>query len=63
MCGRTIVASDTWINGSADKGYALEIIRETLGLNLEYLTAMMDTDLERQKEEGNYEKTESEPAQ
>lgn len=41
-----IVGSDTWINGSADRGYAMEIIRESLGLNFGYLTALMDPDLE-----------------
>ena len=32
---RPIVASDTWIDGSL-RGYAIEAIREGLGLNLEY---------------------------
>lgn len=41
---RPCIASDTWINGSADRGYALEIIREALGLNLVYLTALMKTE-------------------
>ena len=36
-----IVPSDEWVNGHADRGYALEIIREGLGLNLEYLTQLM----------------------
>lgn len=57
---RPIQESDTWIDGSADRGYAVEIIREALGLNLEYFTAIMNTDMVREKEEGNYEKTESE---
>lgn len=36
-----IVKSDEWIQGSADKGYALETIRESLGLDFQYLTALM----------------------
>ena len=39
---RPIVASDTWIDGSLDRGYAIEAIREGLGLNLEYLTVLME---------------------
>ena len=35
-----IVLSDEWIDGHADRGYALEVIREGLGLNLEYLTQL-----------------------
>ena len=34
-----------WIDGSADRGYALEVIREGLGLQLEYLTAVMNADM------------------
>ena len=42
---RPNVASDTWIDGSPDRGYAIEAIREGLGLKLEYLTVLMeDTD-------------------
>ena len=41
-----IVGSDTWIDGVPDRGYAIEALREGLGLNLEYLTAIMDEDLE-----------------
>lgn len=37
-----IVESDEWIQGSFDKGYALETIREALGLDLQYLTALME---------------------
>ena len=48
---RPIVASDEWVNGSADRGYALEIIREGLGLKLEYLTALMDEDTEERLKE------------
>ena len=43
-----IVASDTWVDGVPDRGYALEAIREGLGSNLEYLTAIMDSDKENQ---------------
>ena len=32
------VQADKWIDDSPDRGYALEVIREGLGLNLEYLT-------------------------
>ena len=35
-----IVDSDEWVDGIADRGYALEIIREGLGLNLMYLKGM-----------------------
>ena len=45
---RPIIASDTWVNGVPDRGYALEIIREGLGLDLEYLTALMESDKEDQ---------------
>ena len=38
---RPIVLSDEWVDGHADRGYTLEIIREGLGLNLEYLTQLM----------------------
>lgn len=38
------VDSDAWIQRSIDRGYALEIIREGLGLNLIYLTQLMKTD-------------------
>ena len=61
VTGPIVEPDDVWVNGSADRGYALEVIREALGLNLTYLTALMDTDLEPQKMEGNYEKTEAEP--
>lgn len=37
-----IVPSDEWVDGHADRGYALEIIREGLGLNLTYLTHLME---------------------
>ena len=39
---RPLVNSDTWIEGVPDRGYALEIIREGLGLNLAYLTALTE---------------------
>ena len=39
---RPIVESGTWIDGSPDRGYAIEAIREGLGLKLEYLTALME---------------------
>ena len=38
---RPLVDSTEWIEGVPDRGYALEIIREGLGLNLAYLTALM----------------------
>ncbi len=41
---RPNVESDTWIDGSLDRGYAIEAIREGLGLNLENLTALMEGD-------------------
>ena len=36
-----IVASDQWIQGSADRGFALEIIREALGLDFQCLTDLI----------------------
>ena len=36
-----IVLSDEWVNGHADRGYALEIIREGLGLDLTYLSEIV----------------------
>ena len=39
---RPIVDSDAWIDGSPDRGYAAEAIREGLGLNLKYLTVLME---------------------
>lgn len=47
---RPNVESDTWINGSADRGYAMEIICESLGLNFGYLTAIMNVGSENIKE-------------
>ena len=38
---RPTVDSDTWIDDVPDRGYALEIVREGLGLNLTYLTQLM----------------------
>ena len=35
------IENDEWIEGHPDRGYALEIIREGLGLNLIYLTQLM----------------------
>ena len=43
------VASDEWINGSADRGYAVEVIREALGLDFTYLTALMEADIGEEK--------------
>lgn len=37
-----IVDSDEWIQGSFDRGYALESIREALGINMQYLTKIME---------------------
>ena len=34
---RPLVASDRWIQGSADRGFALETIKNALGLNITYL--------------------------
>lgn len=36
-----IIPSDNWIQGNFDRGYALETIKEGLGLNLTYLTQLM----------------------
>ena len=38
------VASDEWIQGSADRGFAIETIRGSLGLNLTYLTRLIEED-------------------
>ena len=38
-----LVGSDAWIDGIADRGYALEVIREGLGLNLEYLKSILSS--------------------
>lgn len=32
-----LIESDIWIQGSSDRGFALETIREALGLNITYL--------------------------
>ena len=40
-----IVESDAWIDGSPDRGYAIEGLREGLGINLEYLTTLMNEDV------------------
>ena len=37
-----LVTSNTWIDGVPDRGYALEIIREGLGLDLECMTTIME---------------------
>ena len=39
---RPNVESDTWIDGVPDRGYAIEVIRDGLGLSLECLTALME---------------------
>ena len=39
---KPLIDSDNWIQGNFDRGYALETIRESLGLNLKYLTQLMD---------------------
>ena len=36
-----LIASDSWIQGSADKGFALETIKESLGLNILYLSEII----------------------
>ena len=36
---------DAWTKDAYDRGYALEVIREGLGLKLEHLTAIMDTNI------------------
>ena len=39
---RPNVASDEWIQGCAEKGFALETIREGLGLDLTYLNEVFE---------------------
>ena len=41
---RPIVPSDAWVDGHADRGYALEILREGLGLNLTYLKGVLSNE-------------------
>ena len=41
-----IVATDEWIQGVADRGFALETIQNSLGLNLQYLTKIMEIEKE-----------------
>ena len=43
---KPIVENDKWIQGNFDRGYALETIREGLGLNLTYLTGMIKGETE-----------------
>ena len=43
------VETDGWIRGNFDKGYALETIKGALGLDIQYLTALMEEDNERHK--------------
>ena len=39
-----LIASDSWIQGSADKGFALETIKEALGLNILYLSEIVQAE-------------------
>lgn len=48
-----LVPSDTWIEGQPDRGYALEIIREGLGLNLVYLSEIVREEKALRKEQQN----------
>lgn len=36
-----LVPTDSWIQGSADRGFALETIKESLGLNICYLSEIV----------------------
>ena len=36
-----LVPTDSWIQGSADRGFALETIKEALGLDLTYLSEIV----------------------
>ena len=47
---KPLFESDTWIQGHADRGYALETIRGALGLNLTYLNEVFE-ELETQSNE------------
>lgn len=40
------VDSDAWIQGCAEKGFALETIREGLGLNLTYLNKVFEAEID-----------------
>ena len=45
-----LIASDSWIQGSADKGFALETIKNALGLNLAYLSEIVRAEKALRKE-------------
>lgn len=45
------IPSDAWIQGSPDRGYALEILREGLGLNLTYLNQIFRGDANAQNDQ------------
>ena len=46
-----LIASDSWIQGSADKGFALETIKNALGLNLAYLSEIVRAEKTLRKEQ------------
>lgn len=43
---RPLVPTDEWIQGSPDRGYALEVVKGALGLNLTYLTQLINDEKE-----------------
>ena len=45
-----LVPTDSWIQGSADRGFALETIKEALGLNLIYLSEIVREEKALRKE-------------
>ena len=44
---RKPTVNDEWTQGNFDRGYALETLKEGLGLNLTHLTALMEHNLHR----------------
>ena len=48
-----LIASDSWIQGSADRGFALETIKESLGLNLTYLSEIVQAEKALRETEQN----------
>ena len=39
-----LVPTDSWIQGNADRGFALETIKESLGLNICYLSEILSAE-------------------
>lgn len=48
-----LVPTDSWIQGSADRGFALETLKEALGLNIVYLSEIVREEKALRKEQQN----------